>query len=82
MHSIKVVEKVDDGAFHRKHMFQVVIVLSGQVINPDTPPEVSLYLQAAVSHYYMHVQWVSMTSTCSYESLLHACAVSQYDEYM
>ena len=52
VHCIKVVEKVDEGAFHRKHMFQVVIVLQGQVPNPDTPPEVSLYLQAAVSPYY------------------------------
>ena len=50
VHCIKIVEKVDEGAFHRKHMFQIVILLSGQVPNPDTPPEISLYLQAAVSH--------------------------------
>ena len=47
---MKVVEKLDEGAFHRKHMFQVVIIPSGTVLPPDTPSQVTLYLQAAVSH--------------------------------
>ena len=44
---IKVVEKVDENAFHRKHMFQIVVVPSGPVYSPDN--QVTLYLQAAVS---------------------------------
>ena len=46
---IKVVEKVDENAFHRKHMFQIVVVPSGPVYSPDMPSQVTLYLQAAVS---------------------------------
>ena len=46
---IKVVEKIDENAFHRKHMFQVVVVPSGHIYSPDTPSQVTLYLQAAVS---------------------------------
>lgn len=43
---IKLVEKLDEGAFHRKHMFQVVVIPSG----PTTSEEQStLYLQAVVS---------------------------------
>ena len=43
---IKLVEKLDEGAFHRKHMFQVVVIPSG----PTTSEEQStLYLQAGVS---------------------------------
>ena len=49
VHWIKVVEKLDDGAFNRKHMFQVVVVPSGPTIMPNTPPQVTLYLQASVS---------------------------------
>ena len=46
---IKVVEKIDENAFHRKHMFQVVVIPSGHIYSPDTPSQVNLYLQAAVS---------------------------------
>ena len=50
VHWIKLVEKLDEAAFHRKHMFQVVI-------SPHTPEginkqdeEFTLYLQAGVGH--------------------------------
>ena len=46
---IKVVEKVDENAFHRKHMFQIVVVPSGPVYSPDMPSQLTIYLQAAVS---------------------------------
>ena len=46
---IKVVEKLDEGVFHRKHMFQVVIVPSRPAMIPNTPSQITLYLQAAVS---------------------------------
>ena len=39
---ITVVEKLDGGAYHKKHMFQVT------VSEPQREPEV-LYLEAAVS---------------------------------
>ena len=45
---IKVVEKLDEGAFHRKHMFQVVLVPSGPSAQ-DQPGQITLYLQASVS---------------------------------
>ena len=48
---IKVVEKIDENAFHRKHMFQLVVIPSGHIYSPDTPSQVNLYLQAAVSGY-------------------------------
>ena len=43
-----MVEKVDEGAFHRKHMFQVEVVPSGPSLYHNGA-EVVLYLQAAVS---------------------------------
>ena len=46
---VKVVEKLDEGAFHRKYMFQVVIVPTGPSLI-STPSQVTFYLQAAVSH--------------------------------
>ena len=46
---IKVVEKIDDNAFHWKHMFQLVVIPSGHIYSSDTPNQVNLYLQAAVS---------------------------------
>lgn len=42
---IKVTEKLDEGAFHRKHMFQVVIVPTPGMPNP--PPQTTLHLQAS-----------------------------------
>ena len=42
-------EKIDERAFHRKHMFQVVIVPSRPAMIPNTPSQITLYLQAAVS---------------------------------
>ena len=45
---IKVVEKI---AFHRKHMFQLVVIPSSHIYSSDTPSQVNLYLQAAVSGY-------------------------------
>lgn len=50
MQWITVVEKVDEGAFHRKHMFQVVIRPTGPSLYHNGT-EVALYLQAAVSYY-------------------------------
>ena len=47
---IKVVEKLDESAFHRKHMFQVVVVPSGPTLLPDMPSQITLYLQAAVRY--------------------------------
>ena len=50
MQWIKVVEKLDEAAFRRKHMFQVVVVPSGpSMYVPSTPSVITLYLQAAVS---------------------------------
>lgn len=46
---IKLVEKLDEGAFHRKHMFQVVIIPSGPRAMEDDMGQVTLYLQAGVS---------------------------------
>ena len=46
---IKVVEKLDEGAFHRKHMFQIMVEPSGSSVLPGTPYQTALYLQAAVS---------------------------------
>ena len=46
---IKLVEKLDEGAFHRKHMFQVVIVPSGPLVHEDESGPFTLYLQAGVS---------------------------------
>ena len=52
---IKLVEKVDDGAFHRKHMFQVVVCPG----NPSVMPK-HYYLQAEVRdncfNYYIAVK--------------------------
>lgn len=53
---IKVVEKLDEGAFHRKHMFQVVVCPSGMA-SLSVPAQISLYLQAAVS-VVISVEWV------------------------
>ena len=44
---IKVVEKLDEAAFSRKHMFQIVIVPVGPSSNFSSA-EILLYLQAAV----------------------------------
>ncbi len=44
---IKLVEKLDEGAFHRKHMFQVVITPTGPIVSDEG--QTTLYLQAAVS---------------------------------
>ena len=44
---IKVVEKLDEAAFSRKHMFQIVIVPVGPSSNFSSS-EILLYLQAAV----------------------------------
>lgn len=44
---IKVVEKLDEGAFHRKHMFQVVLVPNGPSAQ-DLASQITLYLQASV----------------------------------
>ena len=49
VHWIKLVEKLEEGAFHRKHMFQVVIVPSGPLVTEDEMGLVTLYLQAGVS---------------------------------
>lgn len=46
---IKLVEKLDEGAFHRKHMFQVVIVPSGPLVPEEESGQTTLYLQAGVS---------------------------------
>ncbi|KAL5477805.1 hypothetical protein EMCRGX_G024652 [Ephydatia muelleri] len=53
---IKVVEKLDEGAFHRKHMFQVVLVPNGPSAR-DLPSQITLYLQAADVN--EQNQWVS-----------------------
>lgn len=45
----KLVEKLDEGAFHRKHMFQVVIIPSGPLVAEEDMGQVTLYLQAGVS---------------------------------
>ena len=62
-----MVEKVDENAFHRKHMFQIVVVPSGPVYSPDMASPVTLYLQAAVSadeQYRVYsVCFVILTST-------------------
>lgn len=42
---IKLVEKLDEGAFHRKHMFQVVITPTGPIVSDEG--QTTLYLQAA-----------------------------------
>ena len=49
---IKVVEKLDEGAFHRKHMFQVVLkkMVPNGLSAHDLPSQITLYLQAAVSY--------------------------------
>lgn len=47
MQWIKLVEKLDEGAFHRKHMFQVYIVPSGPLKAEEEA--FTLYLQAGVS---------------------------------
>ena len=52
---IKVVEKLDEAPFRRKHMFQAVIVPSGpSVYVPTTPSIITLYLQAGVSTSWVH----------------------------
>lgn len=49
MNWIKLVEKLDEGAFHRKNMFQVVIIPSGpMVMTEEDSNHVTLYLQAGV----------------------------------
>jgi len=44
---IKLVEKLDEAAFQRKHMFQVVIYSQASQ-GAKTDDEITLYLQAAV----------------------------------
>lgn len=51
MQWIKLVEKLDEGAFHRKHMFQVVIVPSGPLVPEEESGQTTLYLQAGVSEW-------------------------------
>ena len=41
-------EKLDEGAFNRKHMFQVVVVPSGPLVAEEDSGQVMLYLQAGV----------------------------------
>lgn len=49
MHLIKLVEKLDESAFQRKHMFQVVINNPQVTQGSKTEEEFTLYLQAAVN---------------------------------
>ncbi len=58
---IKLVEKLDEGAFHRKHMFQVFIVPSGPLVAEEEA--FTLYLQAGVSAEVISVV-VYMLFTC------------------
>lgn len=49
MQWINLVEKLDEVAFHRKHMFQVVIFPQVHRAANKQDEEITLYLQAAVS---------------------------------
>ncbi len=49
MQCIKLVEKLDESAFQRKHMFQVVMYPQVASQGSKADEEITLYLQAAVS---------------------------------
>ena len=66
-----MVEKVDENAFHRKHMFQIVVVPSGPVYSPDTPSQMTLYLQAAVS---VRKKIIAIGLNLVYTCRAHKCA--------
>ena len=63
---IKVAEKLDEGAFHRKHMFQVVVVPTAGM--PNAPPQATLHLQAMVGG-----TMYGLPCTCTCSSLVHVC---------